>query len=197
MQGILIEIVTTLFGVYATIVLLRFIFQLVKADFYNPISQGVVKMTAPVLTPLRRLIPGLWGLDISSLLLAYLIYLISFLLIVIISGGNPIDSILSIVLYAFLKLITTTINVFIFALLASIVLSFVAPMSRHPGAILSTQIAEPMMAPFRKLIPPFGGIDISPIFVFLTLSVVTKALAMFAAQFGIPLSTVWLFIFVG
>jgi len=197
MQSILNEIINTLFGVYASLVLLRFVFQFVKADFYNPISQGIVEMTSPVIIPIRRVIPGIWGFDTASLLLAFVLYTVSVALIVLISGSNPIEHLPSIVLIAFMKLLTSIMNIFTFSLLVSIVLSFVAPMSRHPAAILTQQIAEPLMAPFRKFIPPFGGIDISPIFVFLLLSVITKLLAMFGAQFGIPIATLWLFVFIG
>ena len=82
-------------------------------------------------------------------------------------------------------------------MLGSIILSFVAPMSQHPAAILLQQVAEPIFAPFRKLLPDMGGIDLSPIFAFLLLGVMTKLLAILAAQFGIPVGTMWLFVFIG
>jgi YggT family protein len=190
------DILSTLLGLYATVVMLRFIFQLVKADFYNDISQAVVKATSPLLVPLRRVIPGLWGLDMAALVLALAIHLLTVAITLVLKGFNPLDSIGLIVIYSLLKLITGMVNIFTFCLLVSIVLSFVAPMSRHPAAVLVFQIAEPMMAPFRKIIPPFGGIDISPIFVFLALGVFTKLIAAIAAQFMIPVGMMWLFILV-
>lgn len=194
--GILSEIINTLLGLYALIVLLRFVFQLVKADFYNPISQGIVKMTSPVLMPLRRLVPGFWGLDIAALLLIVIIHFIAINISLLLAGINPLDSAGVIVIRSLLKFITGFINVFSFCLLVSIVLSFVAPMSRHPAAILVFQIAEPMMAPFRKIIPPFGGIDISPIFVFMALKIVIMAIRAFGELFAIPVqSMMGLFVF--
>lgn len=193
--GIFSDIINTLFGLYATIVLLRFVFQLVKADFYNPISQGIVKMTSPVLMPLRRLIPGFMGLDIAALVLVLVIHIISISITVLFGGINPLDNLGIIAVWGLLKLITGFINIFTFSLLVSIVLSFVAPMSRHPAAVLVFQIAEPMMAPFRKIIPPFGGIDISPIFVFIALGLIIKVIAMLGGTFGIPVHSIWLFVF--
>lgn len=194
--GIFSDIINTLLGLYATIVMLRFILQLVKADFYNPISQGIVKMTSPILVPLRRAIPGLWGLDLAALVLVLAIHLITVSLTTALHGFNPFDNLGILAVYSLLKLVTGFMNVFTFCLVASIVLSFVAPMSNHPAAILVYQIAEPMMAPFRKIIPPMGGIDISPIFVFLALGVIIKVIAILAGGMGIPVHTVWLFVFV-
>jgi YggT family protein len=196
LASIFSDIISTLLGLYATIVLLRFIFQLIKADFYNPISQGIVKMTSPILVPLRRIIPGFWGLDFAALLLVIVIHIITVSINLLLQGNNPFTHLGDIAIYASLKFITGFLNVFTFSLLASIVLSFVAPMSRHPAAILVFQIAEPLMAPFRKIIPPMGGIDISPIFVFLALGAAIKLLAALAAMFGIPVHAMWLFVFV-
>lgn len=190
------DIINTLLGLYATIVLLRFIFQLVKADYYNPISQGIVRLTSPLLVPLRRLIPGLWGIDMAALVLVLAIHLVTVSITLLLSGFNPVTNLGIITVFALLKLVTGFMNVFTFCLLASIVLSFVAPMSRHPAAILIFQIAEPLMVPFRKIIPPMGGIDISPIFVFLALGVVIKVIAVLAGSMGIPVHTAWLFVFV-
>ena len=190
------DIINTLLGLYATIVLLRFIFQLVKADYYNPISQGIVRLTSPLLVPLRRLIPGLWGIDMAALVLVLAIHLVTVSITLLLNGFNPLGNLGILTVFAVLKLVTGFMNVFTFCLLASIVLSFVAPMSRHPAAILVFQIAEPLMVPFRKIIPPMGGIDISPIFVFLALGVVIKVVAILAGGMGIPVHTAWLFVFV-
>ena len=135
----LILIVQTLGSLYLLIVLLRFILQLVRADFYNPLSQFIVRATHPLLRPLRRVIPSIGGLDLSSLLLA----------IIGVTG--------------------LFLNIFFYALIISVILSWVAPGSHNPGAQLVSQICEPALAPFRRLLPNMGGLDISPIFAFLAI----------------------------
>ena len=189
--GIFNDIFTTLLGLYAFLVMLRFILQLVKADFYNPISQGVVRLTSPVLVPLRRIIPGVAGLDTASLVLVLVINIMSVSISSALHGFNPFSNLGIILAYSAFKIIAGFMNIFVFCMFLGIILSWVAPMTRHPAALLSYQIAEPMMAPFRKIIPPMGGIDISPIFVLLALNIVIRLLAAIAASMGIPLQILW------
>jgi len=189
-------VVTSLIGVYATLVLLRFVFQWVKADFYNPISQGIVKATTPALKPFRRIIPGFAGFDVAALVLVILLNIISLITTVLLAGKGFIDYLPIIAIISVLKVLASLINIASFCLIGSIILSFVAPMSMHPMAILINQIAGPIMAPFRKILPDLGTIDISPIFAFLAIGVITKLLAVIAAQFGVPVGNVWLFVFI-
>ena len=190
-------VVSSLIGVFSLLVLLRFVFQLVKADFFNPISQGIVKITSPALKPLRRVIPGLAGLDIAALVLVIALNMLSIVITLLLAGQNFSSAIMLIAVVSVLKLFAALLNIASFCMLGSIILSFVAPMSQHPAAILLQQVAEPIFAPFRKLLPDMGGIDLSPIFAFLLLGVMTKLLAILAAQFGIPVGTMWLFVFIG
>lgn len=189
-------VVSSLLGAYTLIVLLRFVLQLAKASFYNPISQGIVKITAPLLNPLRRIIPGFMGLDIAALVLAILLNMTLVIISLLLAGNNPVSALSVILIYAVLQTITSLMNIFAFALIVSIILSFVAPMSNHPAAMLVFQIAEPLMAPFRKLIPPMGGIDISPLFVFIAFGVLTRIIAIIGASVGMPVSSFFLFVFI-
>ena len=142
--------------------LLRFVFQAVRADFYNPISQAIVKITNPILRPMRMIIPGLGGLDISSLLAALLTLALHVTLLTLLGGGAiGAESILPIFAYASVQLLQWILNIFMFALLIMVILSWVAPFSNHPGALLVRQITEPMLAPIRRVIPPVGGLDFS------------------------------------
>lgn len=190
-------IVTSLIGVFTLLVLLRFVFQWVKADFYNPISQGVVKATTPVLKPFRRIIPGFAGLDIAALVVVILLNMLSIVITILLAGKSFVEYLPFIAIIGALKLIASLINIASFCMLGSIILSFVAPMSSHPAAMLLTQVAEPIFAPFRKLMPDMGGIDLSPIFAFLLLGVLTKVLTIIAGQFGIPVDSIWFFVFIG
>lgn len=163
-----ILIVQTLGSLYLLIVLLRFILQLVRADFYNPLSQFIVRATHPLLRPLRRLIPSMGGLDLASLVLAVLVQLVLMGLLMLLAYGtlgNP----LQLLVWSLIGITGLFLKIFFFALIISVILSWVAPGSHNPGAELVNQITEPLLMPLRRLLPNLGGLDISPIFAFLAL----------------------------
>ncbi|HLA31112.1 MAG TPA: YggT family protein [Pseudomonas sp.] len=183
----LIYIVQTLGSLYLLIVLLRFILQLVRADFYNPLSQFILKATQPLLKPLRRVIPGLGGLDLASLVLAILVQLLLMLVVILIAGANPLSVGLQLLVWTIIALTSLCLKIFFFAMIISVILSWVAPGSYNPGAQLVNQICEPLLAPFRKLIPNLGGLDISPIFAFILLNLLDRfVIGNLAAMSGMP-----------
>ncbi|WJN59264.1 YggT family protein [Pseudomonas sp. SO81] len=183
----LIYIVQTLGSLYLLIVLLRFILQLVRADFYNPLSQFTVKATQPLLKPLRRIIPGFGGLDLASLILAILVQLVLMVVVVLIAGYNPLAVGLQLLVWAIIAVTSLFLKIFFFAMIISVILSWVAPGSYNPGAQLVNQICEPLLAPFRKLIPNLGGLDISPIFAFIALNLIDRfVIGNLAAMTGMP-----------
>jgi YggT family protein len=183
----LIYIVQTLGSLYLLIVLLRFILQLVRADFYNPLSQFTVKATQPLLKPLRRIIPGFGGLDLASLILAILVQLVLMVVVVLIAGANPVAVGLQLLVWAIIAVTSLFLKIFFFAMIISVILSWVAPGSYNPGAQLVNQICEPLLAPFRKLIPNLGGLDISPIFAFIALNLIDRfVIGNLAAMTGMP-----------
>jgi YggT family protein len=183
----LIYIVQTLGSLYLLIVLLRFILQLVRADFYNPLSQFTVKATQPLLKPLRRIIPGFGGLDLASLTLAILVQLVLMVVVILIAGANPLAAGLQLLVWAIIAVTSLFLKIFFFAMIISVILSWVAPGSYNPGAQLVNQICEPLLAPFRKLIPSLGGLDISPIFAFIALNLVDRfVIGNLAAMTGMP-----------
>jgi len=183
----LIYIIQTLGSLYLLIVLLRFILQLVRADFYNPLSQFTVKATQPLLKPLRRIIPGFGGLDLASLILAILVQLVLMVVVVLIAGANPAAIGLQLLVWAIIAVTSLFLKIFFFAMIISVILSWVAPGSYNPGAQLVNQICEPLLAPFRKLIPNLGGLDISPIFAFIALNLIDRfVIGNLAAMTGMP-----------
>ena len=188
MQGpfeqILDFLISTVFGIYIVLVLLRLIFGLVRADFYNPISQFLVKVTNPLVLPLRRVLPSVGGIDTASLVLALLLQLLGLATLLIVNGiGLPNPGLL--LLWSVLGVIGLLINIYFFALLAMIILSWIAPGSNHPAIYLLYQITEPVMAPFRRLLPPMGGLDLSPILVFILINVIQIALRHAAVGVGL------------
>ncbi|WP_223460574.1 MULTISPECIES: YggT family protein [Pseudomonas] len=162
-----IFIIKTLGNLYLLIVLLRFILQLVRANFYNPLCQFIVKATQPLLKPLRRFIPSMFGLDMSSLVLALIVQIVLMAVILLLKGFQV--DLLLLVPWALIALFSLFLNVLFYAMIISVILSWVAPGSHNPGAELVAQITEPVLAPFRRIIPNLGGLDISPIFAFIVI----------------------------
>lgn len=182
-----IYILQTLGSLYLLIVLLRFILQLVRADFYNPLSQFIVRATKPLLNPLRRIIPGFGGIDLASLVLAILIQLVLMILILMLMGYGVGGFIMQLLIWSIIAVTSLFLKVFFFALIISVILSWVAPGSYNPGAQLVNQICEPLLMPFRKLLPNLGGLDLSPIFAFPALKLIDMlVINNLAAMTGMP-----------
>lgn len=167
------------------IVMLRFLLQLVRADFYNPISQFVVKFTNPILIPLRRVIPGFGGLDVSSLLLAYGVQLLTMAAIILVAGyGVPWPKLF---IWAVIGIASLLLNIYFWGLIVIVVASWIAPNSYNPALILVNQILEPVIRPIRSKMPDLGGLDLSPIVVFLLIQVVEiMVLRPLASMTGVP-----------
>ncbi|UFP99913.1 YggT family protein [Pseudomonas fitomaticsae] len=166
-----VYVLQTLGSLYLLIVLLRFVLQLVRANFYNPLCQFVVKATQPLLKPLRRIIPSMFSLDMSSLVLAILVQLALMALTLLLTygtTGNP----LQLLIWSLIGVTALFLKIFFWAMIISIILSWVAPGSHNPGAELVNQICEPALAPFRRIVPNLGGLDLSPIFAFLVLKLI-------------------------
>ena len=163
-----VYVLQTLGSLYLLIVLMRFVLQLVRANFYNPLCQFIVKATQPLLKPLRRIIPSLFGLDMSSLVLAILVQLALMALTLLLTYGTT-GNFIQLLIWAIIGVTALFLKIFFFALIISVILSWVAPGSHNPGAELVNQICEPALAPFRRLLPNLGGLDISPILAFMVL----------------------------
>lgn len=168
----LIFVIKSLGSLYLLVVLLRFILQLVRADFYNPISQFAVKATKPLLNPLRKVIPGFGGLDLASLVLALLVQLALLLVVLLLLGTNPLNILSYVLAWSIIGVSVLFVKIFFFALIASVILSWVAPGSYNPAVQLINQICEPLLMPIRRVLPSLGGLDISPIFAFIALQLI-------------------------
>ncbi|EJM55934.1 YggT family protein [Pseudomonas sp. GM48] len=177
-----IFIIKTLGSLYLLIVLMRFILQLVRANFYNPLCQFIVKATQPLLKPLRRVIPSMFGLDMSSLVLALVVQIVLMAVILLLKGFEV--DLLLLVPWALIALFSLFLNVLFYAMIISVILSWVAPGSHNPGAELVAQITEPVLAPFRRIIPSLGGLDISPIFAFIVIQLLQSWLIPRLAYFA-------------
>lgn len=177
-------LVNALAGFLLFIVLLRFILQAVRADFYNPISQFVVKASNPLVIPLRKVVPGFGGFDWAAIVLLILVQMVAISLSMMIAGyGLPLASI---AVWALLGTAGLFLKLYFWGLLIMVISSWLAPQSDNPALLLLRQILEPVMAPIRKLLPDMGGFDISPIILFLVINVFEIVLITMARQTGAP-----------
>lgn len=189
LSDILAYLLQTVLNLALLAMLLRFLLQLVRADYYNPVSQFLARVTNPLVLPLRRVIPSVRGLDLSTLLLALLLQMAAIVALLALNGFGP-PGVLTLLVWSVLGFVGLLVNVYFFALLAMIILSWVAPGSRHPALLLLFQLTEPVMAPFRRMLPDMGGIDFSPILVFILINVIQIALGHMAAAVGLPAALV-------
>lgn len=168
-------IFSTLTGIYLLAVLLRFLLQVAKADFYNPVSQAVIKVTDPMVRIFRTVIPGYKGIDFSSLVLAFIVEAVAICVLIILYGGS-IPGVGYIITWAFVGVVLFIVNIYYYAILAAIIMSFVMMFSGstnpHPLLLLVWQLTEPVMAPVRKIIPSMGGLDFSPIVIFIAIQII-------------------------
>jgi YggT family protein len=166
-QAILL-VLNAIFDLFILAALVRFWMQALRAPVFNPLGQFAIALTDWGVKPLRRVIPGAFKLDWASLVLAGALEFVLELLTLLLLGGSPSENpaVLSVLLFsAFVKLVRYSIYVFMGALIILVVLSWVAP--RHPVMPFFDALTRPFMRPARRVIPAVGGVDISPLFVFI------------------------------
>lgn len=170
----LILIIEVIFSSYIAILALRFLLQWVRANFYNPLTQVIVKLTNPLLLPLRRKIRGLAGLDMASLILMLILQMVELILIVLLKTYQ-LPNLLGILILASAHLIALMVYVFFFAILIEVIFSWVAlasgsPYANNPLMELVHALTRPLIRPVQDYIPLLGGmIDVSPLVVVLIL----------------------------
>jgi len=166
-SGALIYLVGTLMDLYIVAIMLRLMLQWVRADFYNPLCQFLVKITNPALVPARRLLPSIGRLDTASVVLMLLLELIQLIIINQISQSGFDYPFMF--LFAIKKLLLAYLLTNFVLVIARVVISWIGTHARHPLLPLVYQLTEPLFRPFRRLIPPIAGMDLSPLFVLITL----------------------------
>ena len=162
MTQALIFVLKTFTHLYLLLLLLRFWLPVLRADFRNPVAQGILRITSPLVIPLRRFIPAIGRVDTATVLVAFTIEYLLILLLLTLSRITP--EFLPIAITAIMDLAVLSLNMFFFVILIKIIMSWVAPNNYNPVTAMLTTISEPVLRPFRRILPPIGGIDISPIF---------------------------------
>ena len=174
MSGSLIQavifVIDVFAGLYLLLLLIRFLIPWLRIDFRDPLAQGIMKLTSPVVIPVRRFLPAIGRVDTATLVVAFIIQYIAVLIIFALVGA-PVISALAIAVESVFRLLGLIVNIFMFGIIISIILSWIAPNSYNPAIGIVRAIADPVLRPFRRVIPPMGGFDISPIFAIVALGV--------------------------
>ncbi|PHM63368.1 YggT family protein [Xenorhabdus ishibashii] len=158
----------TVLDLYIAVLLLRVWMQWVRCDFYNPFSQFIVKITQPVVRPLRRVIPAIGPIDTASVLLSYLLIIIKILLPIWLATGQFLVPSGAIFLFSVIELLTAAGKLVFWLVIARALLSWISQ-GRNPVDYVLIQLTEPLMAPIRRIIPSMGGLDFSAMIVILIL----------------------------
>ncbi|MGZ4997882.1 MAG: YggT family protein [Methylobacter sp.] len=156
-----IFVIDSLFSLYILAVMLRFLLQWCGADFYNPISQFLVKATHPPLKLLRRFVPSIGKIDTSSLVLVLALQMLADFSILLLKGVAI--SIGALTILSLTQLVSLLINIFIYAVFARAILSWVNPGTFNSASSILHSLTEPLLDTCRKFIPDLGGIDLSPL----------------------------------
>lgn len=167
----IVFIVNALTSLYLLVLLLRFWMPWLRADFRNPLAQGILRFTSPVVVPVRRIVPSYGRLDTATVLVAFIIQYLTVLLLLLILGQTA--GIAAIAVTSIVKLVVLSINLFVYAIFIRIILSWISQGGYNPATAIITTLTEPLLRPFRRMLPPLGGFDLSPIFAVILLLAAT------------------------
>jgi YggT family protein len=169
MTDALLFVVKVLADLYLYAFLLRFLLQWVRADFHNPLSQFIVRITNPLVLPFRRFIPGFKGLDMATLVVLVLLQtLITAGLLWVYTGSQPGP--FTLLYLVVLRTLSMTIRAYVFAMFVYVLMSWINPTHYSPLTSVLGSLCEPILKPVRRVIPPIGGLDLSPLFVLIGLN---------------------------
>lgn len=175
MQNALVFILRTLFDLYILTFALRLLLQWAAVDKRNPLVQFILRVTNPLVIPLRRLLPSIGRIDTATVVaLVGLQFLATALVVRIGCIGEP--EILPVLSLAVLSLARLALSIFTWSIIIHVVLSWVSPGGYNPGAALVAAIVEPVLAPFRRLIPAIAGLDLSPLFALIAIQALSMLL---------------------
>ena len=165
-------IISTVFSLYVLVLMLRFLLGWARADFYNPVSQFLVKVTNPILVPLRRVIPPLGGIDIASVVAMLAVQMLAIALILLLRGGGIGAQ--ALIFISLAELTDLAFKVFIYGIVIQALLSWINPGTYNPAVNLLHALTEPVLRPVRRLLPPISGMDLSPLLAILALEVLRR-----------------------
>ncbi|MCE9775866.1 YggT family protein [Shewanella algae] len=174
MNDALNYLITVVFDLYFMVVILRIWLQLVRADFYNPFSQFIVKATHPIVAPMRRILPSIGSLDTASVVLALLVVVAKILLLTLMAGED--FNLVATLIFALVSLFKKAGVLLFWILIIRAILSWVSQ-GRNPIEYVMMQLTEPLLAPIRRFLPPMGGLDLSLLVLMVLMNFVNILLA--------------------
>ncbi|MEC8267021.1 MAG: YggT family protein [Pseudomonadota bacterium] len=179
-------IVQPLFSLALLLVAVRFLAQLCGVSGYNPISMTLRRVTNVIVLPLSRLLPSGNRFSPGALLALILIQVVFIALMFGLVGQLDAFNVPQAFIWSALGAAGLLISVIFYSVIAMIVVSFLAPQSSHPAVEFIWELTEPVMAPLRQVLPPIGGLDFSPIILFIALNVIRVSLGHMAVALGMP-----------
>lgn len=153
-------LLNTVAGLIVVVIMLRFLLQLVRANFRNPLAQAIVQLTSPLIVPVRRVVPAIGNLDTATLLVAYAAQVLFFIAAALLLGGGLSAGIFIGAAFALLRL---SLWIFLIAIFIGVVLSWISPGNYNPAGALADDLTRPLLRPIRRVMPPIAGLDLSPL----------------------------------
>lgn len=179
-------IVQPLFSLAILLIAVRFLAQLCGVSGYNPISMTLRRVTNVVVLPLSRLLPSGNRFSPGALVALMLIQVVFIALMFTLEGRLDAFNVLQALIWAAIGCASLLASIIFYSVIAMIVVSFLAPQSSHPAVEFVWELTEPVMAPLRQILPPMGGLDFSPIILFIALNVIRVSLGHMAVAVGMP-----------
>lgn len=173
----IVFIVSTIAQLYLFVLLLRLLLPWFGVDFRNPITQAILKLTSPVVVPLRRIVPPVGRLDTATVLVAFIIQYVTILVVLLIMGRTA--GFADIALTSLVNLVLLTLRLLTFAIVIRVILSWISPGGYNPAIALIQTLTDRILRPFQRILPPMGGLDLSPMFAIILLMAVTIVVAGF------------------
>lgn len=166
----LVFIINTLAQLYLFVLLLRLLLPWFGTDFRNPIAQAILRLTSPAVVPLRRIVPPIGRIDTATVLVAFIIQYVTIVVLLMITDRFEQATFTEIAVTSVVNLVLLALNLFIFAILIRVILSWISPGGYNPIVALINSITNPVLRPFQRFLPPMGGLDLSPLFAMIALT---------------------------
>ncbi len=176
MRDSLFFLIRVLSHLYLLLFLLRFIMQWIRADFYNPLAQFIVRATNPLVVPARRLIPASSGIDLPTLVLLVLLEVIATWLLLYVASSPA--TLIQFAVFVLLRLVSLTLSLYTWTILVYVILGWISPGGYHPLTMMLAELNEPVFRPIRRLLPPISGLDLSPLLAVILIQALSLAIPL-------------------
>jgi YggT family protein len=176
MRDSLFFLIRVLSHLYLLLFLLRFIMQWIRADFYNPLAQFIVRATNPLVVPARRLIPASSGIDLPTLVLLVLLEVIATWLLLYVASSPA--TLIQFAVFVLLRLVSLTLSLYTWTILVYVILGWISPGGYHPLTMMLAELNEPVLRPIRRLLPPISGLDLSPLLAVILIQALSLAIPL-------------------